>query len=232
MSEDSEGSDPLQLPILPPDQRPPEPPEPPPPSEDLDYRMAPEPSGPPLPLQLHNSDGGAAPEPDYLPPPPPPQPEAPPPPSFAPLPPPPFPPSGFGPGYLGGLPPPSLRDMFVAAPAPPPSSSSSSSSAVPPPGYQDPPFPHGGVGLFSGDKDHRFEYNHSPLPDGLAHPAGLHGYGVGRQDGPPPPQLHPHPPGQAWGSPSPSHPAGAPPFPPGFLPHMNAAALRGRGLPF
>ncbi|KAJ8268493.1 hypothetical protein COCON_G00136650 [Conger conger] len=235
MSESSVDSAPLQLPILPPDQRPPEPPEPPPPSEDLDYRLAPEPSGPPLPLQ---PEGGVAPEPEYRPPPPPPQPEAPPPPSFVPLPPPPFPPSGyagegFGAGYLGGLPPHALRDMFGGAP-PALSPSPSSSSSLPPPGYQDPPFPHGGVGLFSGDKDHRFEYNRSPLTaaEGLPHPAGLHGYGVSRQDAPPPHPPPPHPPVQAWGSPSLSQPVGAPPFPPGFLPHMNAAALRGRGLPF
>ncbi|KAJ8336710.1 hypothetical protein SKAU_G00379300 [Synaphobranchus kaupii] len=278
VSEGSGASIPLQPPILPPDQRPPEPPEPPPPSEDLDYRLAPEPSGTPALLQLHNSagEGGGAPEPDYLPPPPPPpQPEAPPLPAFAPLPPPPpfqssgyagegyagegyagesyasesyasesyasesyanegyagesYAGEGYAGGYLGGLPPHSLRDIFSGTAVP--SSSSSSSS-----GYQE-AFPHAGVGLFSGDKDHRFEYNHSPLLEAHPHPhphphhTALHNYGHGmsRQDAPPPalPQLHP--PGQAWASPS---QPGAPPFPPGFMPHMNAAALRGRGLPF
>ncbi|KAI1902109.1 hypothetical protein AGOR_G00041320 [Albula goreensis] len=251
VSEGSGMSAPHQPPILPPDQRPPEPPEPPPPNEDLDYRLAPDASSAPKTalMQLHSStassgEGGGAPDPDYLPPPPHPHTEAPPPPSFAPLPPPPpfpssaYPGEGFGASsYLGGLPPHSLRDIFSGAPAPPSSSSSSSSStsAPPPPhppGYQE-AFPHGGAVLFSGDKDHRFEYNHSPLPpEGLPHPpTGLHGYNhsIGRQDGPlpPPPQLHP--PGQAWGSPS---QPGAPPFPPGFMPHMNTAALRGRGLPF
>ncbi|XP_016401743.1 cyclin-dependent kinase 13 isoform X2 [Sinocyclocheilus rhinocerous] len=56
--------------------------------------------------------------------------------------------------------------------------------------------------VFSGDQDHRFEYNHS---------------------GPPPPSVPP--PGQAWTSPS-------QPLPLGFVPHVNTAALRGRGLPF
>uniref|UniRef100_A0A672LXY7 Cyclin-dependent kinase 13-like n=1 Tax=Sinocyclocheilus grahami TaxID=75366 RepID=A0A672LXY7_SINGR len=56
--------------------------------------------------------------------------------------------------------------------------------------------------VFSGDQDHRFEYNHS---------------------GPPPPSVPP--PGQAWTSPS-------QPLPLGYVPHVNTAALRGRGLPF
>uniref|UniRef100_A0A671MGB8 Cyclin-dependent kinase 13-like n=1 Tax=Sinocyclocheilus anshuiensis TaxID=1608454 RepID=A0A671MGB8_9TELE len=60
-------------------------------------------------------------------------------------------------------------------------------------------FAHGAGAVFSGDKDHRFEYNHS---------------------GPPP-----APPGQAWTSPSQSLPLG-------YVPHVNTAALRGRGLPF
>ncbi|XP_077081088.1 cyclin-dependent kinase 13 [Siphateles boraxobius] len=81
-----------------------------------------------------------------------------------------------------------------------------------------PPFPHASylghmmhprpplgpdTGVFSGDKDHRFEYNHHVV-------------------GPGPPA----PPGQAWTSPSQS---GALPL--GFVPHVNAS-LRGRGLPF
>ncbi|XP_016107969.1 cyclin-dependent kinase 13-like [Sinocyclocheilus grahami] len=60
-------------------------------------------------------------------------------------------------------------------------------------------FTHGAGAVFSGDKDHRFEYNHSG-------PA-------------------PAPPGQVWTSPSQSLPLG-------YVPHVNTAALRGRGLPF
>ncbi|XP_036377045.1 cyclin-dependent kinase 13 [Megalops cyprinoides] len=237
--------------ILPPDQRPPEPPEPPPPCEDLDYRQAPD-ANSGAEAKSNNGvggEGGGAPEPEYPPPPPPPQPEGPSYSSdysrdggFAPLPPP-LPPTGypgegFGASYLGGmlgggLPPHSLREMFSGA-APPPSSSSARPHT---PGYQE-PFSHGramgggGGGLvFSGDKDHRFEYNHSSLPvEGLPpHPASVHVYnhGLNRQDSAPPPL--PPPPGQGWGSPS--QPS-VPPFPPGFMPHMNAAALRGRGLPF
>uniref|UniRef100_A0A8C2CNJ3 Cyclin-dependent kinase 13 n=1 Tax=Cyprinus carpio TaxID=7962 RepID=A0A8C2CNJ3_CYPCA len=63
-------------------------------------------------------------------------------------------------------------------------------------------FAHGTGAVFSGDKDHRFEYNHS---------------------GPPPPSVPP--PGQAWTSPSQSLPLG-------YVPHVNTVALRGRGLPF
>ncbi|XP_064186945.1 cyclin-dependent kinase 13 [Anguilla rostrata] len=254
--------DTLDLPhILPPDQRPPEPPEPPPPAcEDLDYRQAASADSggragltPPIGGET-DGDGGQAPEPDYPPPPPPPQPAQPEGPnygndyardsSYPPFPPP-FPSSGypgdcFGASYLGGmlgggLPAHSLREMFSHTPPPP-----SSSTARPhTPGYQE-PYPHGGpvatrgaVGsglVFSGDKDHRFEYNHSPLPvEGHPHAASIHAYnhGLSRQDGLPPP-LHP-PPGQGWGSPS--QPM-VPPFPPGFMPHMNTAAIRGRGLPF
>uniref|UniRef100_A0A8C9V5W0 Cyclin dependent kinase 13 n=1 Tax=Scleropages formosus TaxID=113540 RepID=A0A8C9V5W0_SCLFO len=218
--------------ILPPDQRPPEPPEPPPPSEDLDYRPTPEASS-----RGGAGEGGGPREPDYPPPPhpPPPQPEAPPPPAFAPvLPPPPpfpsaFPAEGYSATYLGAMPPHTLRDMF-RGPAPPP----------PPSGFQD-PFPRGGPAagaVFSGDKDHRFDFSHSPLPvEGIPHTVGVPGYNhtMNRQDcvlPPPlplPPHPPPHPPGTGWGSPS--HPA-VPPFPPGFMPHMNTAGLRGRGLPF
>ncbi|XP_074415979.1 LOW QUALITY PROTEIN: cyclin-dependent kinase 13 [Carassius auratus] len=84
-------------------------------------------------------------------------------------------------------------------------------SRPPPPfGYADsylghmmgghPPLAHSSM-VFSGDQDHRFEYNPS---------------------GPPPPV--PAPP-QAWTSPSQSLPLG-------YVPHVNTAALRGRGLPF
>ncbi|KAJ8279487.1 hypothetical protein COCON_G00065530 [Conger conger] len=242
--------------ILPPDQRPPEPPEPPPSvCEDLDYRRvagADGGGGAGRTLTVDGEgglgrDAGPAPEPNYPPPPPPPQPEGPSytndyamDGSFHPLPPP-FPSSvyptdGFRASYLGGmlgggLPSHSLREFFSHTPPP-----GSSSSSAPPhtQGYHE-PYPHRGAPgsgpVFSGDKDHRFEYNHVPPPpvDGHPHPAGAHGYNHAPswQDGPPPP-LPPHP-GQGWGSPS--QPA-VPPFPPGFMPHMNTAPLRGRGLPF
>ncbi|KAJ8375103.1 hypothetical protein SKAU_G00056830 [Synaphobranchus kaupii] len=239
---------PLDLPhILPPDQRPPEPPEPPPPTcEDLDYRQA---AGadcgsrvgltPPVDgNNVMGGDGGQAPEPDYPPPPPPPQPAQPEAPSYSndytrdg------YPGDGFGASYLGGmlgggLPSHSLREIFSHTPP-------SSSACLHTPGYQE-SYPHSravaprGTAnsslVFSGDKDHRFEYNHSPLPvEGHRHPASIHAYnhGLSQQDGPPPP-LPPHL-GQGWGSPS--QPM-VPPFPPGFMSHMNTAALRGRGLPF
>lgn len=217
--------------ILPPDQRPPEPPEPPP-HADLDYRQPPpEPKtglAPPI-VSAVGGDGGRPPEPDY-----PPLPTAegggyggdyshPPPPSF--------PPAGFCDSYMGhmlggGLPPHTLREVF-SAPAP----AAGSSSA-----HQD-PFPSmaGATGpgmMFSGDKDHRFEYNHSPLPvEGQPNPSAIHLYNhaMTRKDGIPPPPPVPAP-GQSWGSPS---QAGAPPLPLGFVPHVNSTAtIRGRGLPF
>ncbi|KAI1889234.1 hypothetical protein AGOR_G00177050 [Albula goreensis] len=226
----------------------------PPPCEDLDYRQAPDArqasdssSGGKAVLSNNGVDVGVAPEPDYPPPLPPPQPPPPEGPGygsdysrdggFAPLPPPfpsaGYPGEGFGASYLGGmlgggLPSHSLREVFSSS-APP----SSSSSARPhTPGYQE-PYSHSGAGagggggsglVFSGDKDHRFEYNHSPLPvEGLPHPTSIHAYNhsLNRQDSAPPP-LPPLP-GQG---------PGVPPFPPGFMPHMNNAALRGRGLPF
>ncbi|KAL4623434.1 cyclin-dependent kinase 13 [Arapaima gigas] len=228
--------------ILPPDQRPPEPPEPPPPTEDLDYRPTQEAGSRQQPSNRGGGgEGGRPREPEYPPPlhPPPPHPEAPPPPTFAPVlpppPPPPFP-SGF-PGeaynasYLGAVPPHVLREIF-GSPAPPPM----------PPGFQE-PFPRGGpatAGVFTGDKDHRFDYSHSPLSmETVPHAASVHGYNhsMNRQDCvlplPPPPHPPPHPPpnppGPGWGSPA---QPGAPPFPPGFMPHMNATGIRGRGLPF
>ncbi|XP_023698077.2 cyclin-dependent kinase 13 [Paramormyrops kingsleyae] len=230
---------PAAPPILPPNQRPPEPPEPPPSGEDLDYRPE---GGQQLTSRGSDMDGSAPPEPDYPPPPCPPHPELPPPPSFAPVPPPPlplptlpFPPAGypaeaFGASYLGAVPPHALRDMFRST-APPPSAQQL------PPGFPE-AFPHGGVApahtgsslMFSGDKDHRFEFNHSPLPmEGLPPPSYNHSLSRADHVLPPPLPLPPHRPAPGWGSPS--QPSMAP-FPPGFMPHMNAAALRGRGLPF
>lgn len=191
------------LSILPPDQRPPEPPEPPP-CADLDYRQAPEPK-PSLPSSGASGEAPRPPEPDY---PPPPRP------TDGPgygadysRPPPPFPHAGFADSYLGhmmggGMPP--------HPPLPPETFSHRGAASTPGAG--------GGAGgsslVFSGDKDHRFEYNHSTLPVG---------------PGPPLPSVPPPPPGQAWTSPSQS---GAPPLPLGYVPHVNTAGLRGRGLPF
>ncbi|XP_051970918.1 cyclin-dependent kinase 13-like [Xyrauchen texanus] len=185
----SRGLEPMS--ILPPDQRPPEPPEPPP-CADLDYRQAPEPK-PSLPSSTAPGEAPRPPEPDY---PPPPRPT-----DYS-RPPPPF--SGFTDSYLGHMMGGGMHPHTPLAPE---------------------TFPHGGVAgggrgagggcmVFSGDKDHRFEYNHSPLPVG---------------PGPPPPSILPPPPGQAWTSPSQS---GAPPLPLGYVSHVNTAALRGRGLPY
>ncbi|XP_034038339.1 cyclin-dependent kinase 13 [Thalassophryne amazonica] len=226
--------------ILPPDQRPPEPPEPPPPPHaDLDYRQPPpEPKPghiPPI-ASAGGSEGGRHSEPDY----------------------PPLPPAegpgyggdyshalphaftaaGFGESYMGhmlggGLPPHTLREVFSA----PSQSVGSSSAGVLVPAHPD-PFPPGpgamvpGSMVFAGDKDHRFEYSHSPLPvDAQPSPAALHLYNhaMARKDGipAPPPIL---PPGQPWASPS---QLGAQPLPLGFVPHVNSTGtIRGRGLPF
>ncbi|XP_069552559.1 cyclin-dependent kinase 13 [Brachyistius frenatus] len=216
--------------ILPPDQRPPEPPEPPP-HADLDYRQPPpEPKtghAPPI-ASAGGGDGGRPPEPDY-----PPLPTA----EgsgyggeYSHPPPPPFTPAGFGDSYMGhmmggGLPPHALREVFSGPGA------AAGSSAHPD------PFPPGagatgpGGMMFAGDKDHRFEYNHSPLPvEAQPNPGALHLYNhaMARKDGGPPPPIPA--PGQAWGSPS---QVGAPPLPLGFVPHVNSTAtIRGRGLPF
>lgn len=225
--------------ILPPDQRPPEPPEPPP-HADLDYRQPPpEPKtghAPPL-ASAGAGDGGRPPEPDY-----PPLPTAegsgysgeyahPPPPHFT--------PAGFGDSYMGhmlggGLPPHTLREVFSG---PGQAASSSSAPGALAPAHPDPfPPPAGASGpssmVFTGDKDHRFEYNHSPLPvEGQPNPSAIHLYNhaMARKDGVPPPPPIPAP-GQPWGSPS---QVGAPPLPLGFVPHVNSTAtIRGRGLPF
>lgn len=217
---------PEPLSILPPDQRPPEPPEPPP-CADLDYRQAPE-SQPLLSSSCSTSAGlGEAarpPEPDYPPPPPPP--------ARSHLPPPPFPPTGFGESYLshmmgGGIPPHAHAHNTSSAPVPFPHGAAPGGSAS---GVS---VGASGSMVFSGDKDHRFEYNHSPIPvEGTSHPSSIHLYNpaIGQKDaGAPPPSIPPPPPGQVWGSPSQS---GAPPLPLGYVPHLNTAALRGRGLPY
>lgn len=187
------------LSILPPDQRPPEPPEPPP-CADLDYRQAPEPK-PSLPPSKASGEAPRPPEPDY---PPPPRPtEGPGYGADYSRPPPPFPHAGFADSYLGHM-------MGGGMPPHPPLAPETFPHRVPPSAAAG----AGGSLVFSGDKDHRFEYNHSQLPVG---------------HGPPPPSVPPPPPGQAWTSPSQS---GAPPLPLGYVPHVNTAALRGRGLPF
>ncbi|XP_034415812.1 cyclin-dependent kinase 13 isoform X2 [Cyclopterus lumpus] len=214
--------------ILPPNQRPPEPPEPPP-HADLDYRQPPpEPKtghAPPI-ASAGGSDGGRPPEPDY-----PPLPTAegpgyggdyihPPPPLFT--------PAGFGEGYMGhmlggGLPPHALREVFSGHR---PAAGSSSAAGHPDPFPRGPGATRPSSMVFTGDQDHRFNYNHSPLPvEGQPNPSAIHLYNhaLARKDGGPPP-------GQPWGSPS---QVGAPPLPLGFVPHVNSTAtIRGRGLPF
>uniref|UniRef100_A0A8C4HPW4 Cyclin dependent kinase 13 n=1 Tax=Dicentrarchus labrax TaxID=13489 RepID=A0A8C4HPW4_DICLA len=154
-------------------------------------------------------------------------------------PPPPFTPAGFGEGYMGhmlggGLPPHALREVFSG---PGQAAGSSAAAGVLPPAHPD-PFPPGAGAtgpssmVFTGDKDHRFKYNHSPLPvEGQPNPNAIHLYNhaMARKDGVPPPPPIPAP-GQPWGSPS---QVGAPPLPLGFVPHVNSTAtIRGRGLPF
>ncbi|XP_041103201.1 cyclin-dependent kinase 13-like isoform X2 [Polyodon spathula] len=95
----------------------------------------------------------------------------------------------------------------------------------------------GGALLFSGDKDHRFEYNHSPLPvlanssnlestHAASMPGNIYSYnhGMSRQE-----NMLPGGPahGQNWGSPS---QGGA--YSQGYRAHMNTSTLRGRGLPY
>ncbi|XP_062236093.1 cyclin-dependent kinase 13 [Platichthys flesus] len=223
--------------ILPPDQRPPEPPEPPP-HADLDYRQPPpEPKishAPPI-ASAGGGDGGRHPEQDYPPLPPTEGPgyggeySHPPPPSFT--------PAGFEDSFMGhmmggGLPPHALRDVFSGQGQ----AGGSSAVGVLAPAHPN-PFPPGGRAtgpssmVFTGDIDHRFEYNHSPLSvEGQPNPGAIHMYNhaMARKDG-----VHPPPipvPGQAWGSPS---QLGAPPLPHGYVPHVNSTAtIRGRGLPY
>uniref|UniRef100_A0A8D3BRF7 Cyclin dependent kinase 13 n=1 Tax=Scophthalmus maximus TaxID=52904 RepID=A0A8D3BRF7_SCOMX len=213
--------------ILPPDQRPPEPPEPPP-HADLDYRQPPpEPTighAPPI-ASAGGGDGGRPPEQDY--------------PPLA---------SAEGPGYRGefsrdrymghmlggGLPSHTLREV-VSGPGQ--ATGSSSCAGVLTTTHPD-PFPPGSGAtgpssmVFTGDKDHRFEYNPSRLPvEGQPNPSVIHLYNhaMARKEGVPLPPPIPAP-GQPWGSPS---QVGAPPLPLGFVPHVNSTAtIRGRGLPF
>lgn len=85
--------------------------------------------------------------------------------------------------------------------------------------------------VFSGDKDHRFEYSNSPMPVEGSSSRHLYNHTIAGKDVaplyPPPPASTSHP-GQAWGSPSQSV---APHLPHGFTPHMSTASLRGRGGP-
>uniref|UniRef100_A0A4W5QW74 Cyclin dependent kinase 13 n=1 Tax=Hucho hucho TaxID=62062 RepID=A0A4W5QW74_9TELE len=210
------GSGVSSRPILPPDRRPPEPPEPPPWCEDLDYRQKMEPKTghlPPMPTSGVAGEGGRLPEQVYSP-----HPGAEGPGyggDYSRPPPPPFPPAGFGNSYMGHL--------FT------PGSSSAAGSLAP--SLQE-PYPSGTGGgrggssmVFSGDKDHRFEYNQSPslLVEGQVNPTTIQLYNHAT----PPPPIPP--PGQSWDSPS---QAGAPPMPLGFNTNVNSTAIRGRGLPF
>ncbi|AWP17149.1 Cell division cycle 2-like protein kinase 5 [Scophthalmus maximus] len=189
--------------ILPPDQRPPEPPEPPP-HADLDYRQPPpEPTighAPPI-ASAGGGDGGRPPEQDY-------------PPlasaegpgyrgEFSRPPPPHFTPTGLGDRYMGhmlggGLPSHTLREV-VSGPGQ--ATGSSSCAGVLTTTHPD-PFPPGSGAtgpssmVFTGDKDHRFEYNPSRLPvEGQPNPSVIHLYNhamarkEGHQDNPGAPLL-------------------------------------------
>uniref|UniRef100_A0A8D3DAH3 Cyclin dependent kinase 13 n=1 Tax=Scophthalmus maximus TaxID=52904 RepID=A0A8D3DAH3_SCOMX len=188
--------------ILPPDQRPPEPPEPPP-HADLDYRQP-----PPEPTIGH------------------------------------APPIASAGGGDGGRPPEQDYPPLASAEGPgevvsgPGQATGSSSCAGVLTTTHPDPFPPGSGAtgpssmVFTGDKDHRFEYNPSRLPvEGQPNPSVIHLYNhaMARKEGVPLPPPIPAP-GQPWGSPS---QVGAPPLPLGFVPHVNSTAtIRGRGLPF
>ncbi|XP_061853426.1 cyclin-dependent kinase 13 isoform X5 [Colius striatus] len=127
------------------------------------------------------------------------------------------------------------------------STASSHSGAAPPPSAFSESFPSSVTGygdiylnagpmLFSGDKDHRFEYSHGPIPvlgssgeasagpeSARALPAKLHGYGYGSAL----PDSHLH--GHTWTS-----PAQGPAYSQGYRGHISTSAVRGRGrgLPF
>ncbi|KAL4635397.1 cyclin-dependent kinase 13-like [Arapaima gigas] len=146
------------------------------------------------------------------------EPPEPPEPGYPPPPPPP-PPQPEAPGYgsFAPLPPTFPPTSFGPGyPAPSPSTREMFNSSVPPPpssmqpaplGYKE-HFSHGAPPVFSSDQDHRFEHHRGSLDtEHPSHPGAVGGH---------------HPEG------------GAPPlpFPPGFAGHVNAAALRGRGLPF
>ncbi|NXX82763.1 CDK13 kinase, partial [Urocolius indicus] len=127
------------------------------------------------------------------------------------------------------------------------STASSHSGAAPPPSAFSESFPSSVTGygdiylnagpmLFSGDKDHRFEYSHGPIPvlgssgeasagpeSARALPAKLHGYGYGSAL----PDSHLH--GHTWTS-----PAQGPAYSQGYRGHISTSAVRGRGrgLPY
>ncbi|XP_014122494.2 cyclin-dependent kinase 13 isoform X4 [Zonotrichia albicollis] len=132
------------------------------------------------------------------------------------------------------------------------STASSHSVAAPPPsafpesfpssvtGYRD-IYLNAGPMLFSGDKDHRFEYSHGPIPvlgsssDASTGPESAHSlstkmhnysYGSNLQENPTG-ISHMH--GQTWTS-----PAQGPGYSQGFRGHISTSAVRGRGrgLPF
>ncbi|NXD28249.1 CDK13 kinase, partial [Spelaeornis formosus] len=132
------------------------------------------------------------------------------------------------------------------------STASSHSGAAPPPAAFPEPFPSSVTGygdlylsagpmLFSGDKDHRFEYSHGPIPvlggssDAATGPESTHAlptkmhsysYGSNLQENPAG-ISHMH--GQTWTS-----PAQGPGYSQGYRGHVNTSAVRGRGrgLPY
>ncbi|NXX92265.1 CDK13 kinase, partial [Centropus bengalensis] len=132
------------------------------------------------------------------------------------------------------------------------STASSHSGGAPPPSAFTESFPSSVTGyrdiylntgpmLFSGDKDHRFEYSHGPIPvlgsssDASAGPESTHplptklhnySYGSNLQENPSGiSHLH----GQTWSS-----PAQGPGYSQGYRGHISTSAVRGRGrgLPF
>ncbi|XP_065685920.1 cyclin-dependent kinase 13 isoform X6 [Patagioenas fasciata] len=132
------------------------------------------------------------------------------------------------------------------------STASSHSGGAPPPSAFSESFPSSVTGygdiylntgpmLFSGDKDHRFEYSHGPIPvlgssgDGSAGPEGTHSlptkmhnysYGSNLQENP---GGISHMRGQTWTS-----PAQGPGYSQGYRGHISTSAVRGRGrgLPY
>ncbi|NXH12167.1 CDK13 kinase, partial [Bucco capensis] len=133
----------------------------------------------------------------------------------------------------------STASSHSGAPPPPPSAFSESfpSSVT---GYGD-LYLNTGPMLFSGDKDHRFEYSHGPIPvlgsssDASAGPEStrslptkMHNYSYGSNLQENPSGLsHMH--GQTWTS-----PAQGPGYSQGYRGHISTSAVRGRGrgLPF
>ncbi|NXK88223.1 CDK13 kinase, partial [Formicarius rufipectus] len=128
----------------------------------------------------------------------------------------------------------STASSHSGAAPPPPAFSESFPSSVP--AYGD-LYLSAGPMLFSGDKDHRFEYSHGPIAvlgggsDAPAGPEGAHkmhsyGYGSNLQE-PPGGIAHAH--GQTWTS-----PAQGPGYSQGYRGHISTSAVRGRGrgLPY